>query len=465
VTEEGGGRGPRGPSPATASEWKLDQHRERRHRLLRREAGARDRIEALLDLGSFVELDLFATAGTAGADEDRPPPGSGVVAGHGTIDGRDVAVYAFDPTVQGGPLGRVTAEKIVKVQELALRSRIPIIGLNESGGARVQDGITGLAGCADVLHRAVRSSGVIPQLSVICGPCGGEAIHAPALTDFIFVVAGAGGDATFDPMSGGAHFLPEDEARCWQGVRSLLSHLPAHSGEAPPFRPTADPADRADAELQTLVPDDPSLPYDMREVVTRLLDDRQLLEVQPFFAPNVLVGLGRLGGHAVGVVANQPQVLAGAIDAGASTKAAGFIRFCDAFNLPLVSLVDAPDHQPGAAQGHGATVRHGARLLYAYAEATVPKLAVVTRRDHGWAYCAMSPKQMGADLNLAWPGAEIGVTGPEGAAASLYAAAELGYVDDVIEPRQTRLALLRGLELCLRKTVERPARKHGNIPL
>jgi acetyl-CoA carboxylase carboxyltransferase component len=524
-------RKPPGLRPPTAGEQKLNQYRKRRDDVLheeteagarRRQQGrtdARERIDALLDPDSFVELDMFATSRATGAGmEDRRVVGDGVVVGFGAIDGRDVAVYAYEPTVMGGSLGEVTAEKIVKVQELALRNRIPIVGINESGGARIHEGVAALAGYADIFYRNVRSSGVIPQLSVIAGPCTGGAVYSPALTDFIFIVADAGymfiagpevvsvttgEEVSFDELGGGdvhnamsgvAHFLPPNEAECWAGLRRLLSYLPSSNGESPPFRPTTDDPERADPELQTLVPDSPSLPYDMREVVTRLLDDRQFLEVQPFFAQNILVGFGRLGGHSVGVVANQPCVLAGAIDVNASVKAARFIRFCDAFNIPLVTLVDVPGYLPGAAQEHGGIIRHGAKLLYAFAEATVPKLAVITRKDYGGAYCVMSPKQMGADLNLAWPTAEIAVMGPEAAVniihrrelaaapdgdarraelvaaytarfANPYVAAERGYIDDVIEPRETRRELIRGLRLCLRKTVERPQRKHGNIPL
>ena len=517
--------------PPTASEQKLNQLRKRRYDVLhgeteairkRRGRGrpdARQRIDALLDPASFVELDMFATARATGLGmEERREAGDGVVVGFGTIEGRDVAVYAFDPTVLGGSLGEVTAEKIVKVQELALRNLIPIIGINDSGGARIHEGVTALAGYADIFFRNVRSSGVIPQLSVIAGPCTGGAVYSPALTDFIFIVANSGymfitgpevvrvttgEEVTFDELGGGevhntrsgvAHFLADDEADCWSRLRRLLSYLPSSNADSPPVRPTADDPERADPELQTLVPDSPNLPYDMREVVARLLDDREFLEVQPFFAQNMLVGFGRLGGRTVGMVANQPKVLAGAIDINASTKAARFIRFCDAFNIPLVSLVDVPGYLPGTAQEHGGIIKHGAKLLFAYAEATVPKLAVITRKDYGGAYCVMSPKQMGADINLAWPTAEIAVMGPEAAVniiyrrelqsaadpaakraelvadytarfANPYVAAERGYVDDVIEPRATRRELIRALELCLRKTVERPHRKHGNIPL
>ena len=517
--------------PPTASEQKLNQYRKRRYDVLhgeteavrkRRQQGkpdARQRIDALLDPDSFVELDMFATARATGLDMDeRRAAGDGVVVGFGTIDDRDVAVYAYDPTVLGGSLGEVTAEKIVKVQELSLRNQIPIIGINDSGGARIHEGVAALAGYADIFQRNVWSSGVVPQLSVIAGPCTGGAVYSPALTDFIFIVAHSGymfitgpevvrvttgEDVSFDQLGGGevhntrsgvAHFLAEDEGDCWAQVRRLLSYLPSNNAEAAPQHTTSDPSDRADDELQTLVPDSPNLPYDMHEVVLRLLDQGQFLEVQPFFAQNILIGLGRLGGRTVGVVANQPKVLAGAIDINASTKAARFIRFCDAFNIPLVSLVDVPGYLPGTAQELGGIIRHGAKLLYAYAEATVPKLAVITRKDYGGAYCVMSPKQMGADINLAWPTAEIAVMGPEAAVniiyrrrleaaddpaglraelvadyttrfANPYVAAERGFVDDVIEPRATRRELIRALELCSNKRVETPRRKHGNLPL
>jgi acetyl-CoA carboxylase carboxyltransferase component len=516
---------------ATVSEQKINQYRKRRYQALHAETGAankrraagkataRDRIEMLLDEGSFVELDVFATHRAQGFGmEDRKVPGDGVVAGFGEIDRRPVAVYAYEATVFGGSLGEVTAEKIVKVQELALRNRVPIIGINDSGGARIQEGVVALAGYADIFFRNVRSSGVIPQISVIAGPCTGGAVYSPAITDFIFIVAGQGymfitgpevikvvtGEAvSFDELGGGhvhnatsgvAHFLPKTEQECAEGVRKLLSYLPASNAERPPFVPTTDDLERADVELQTIVPESPNKPYDMREVVSRVLDGREFFEVQPFFAQNIVVGLGRLGGHVVGIVGNQPKVLAGAIDINASVKAARFIRFCDAFGIPIISFVDVPGYLPGRDQEHGGIIRHGAKLLYAYAEATVPKLAVITRKDYGGAYTVMSPKQMGADLNLAWPTAEIAVMGPDAAVniiykrdlaaaadpdarrkelvaeytarfANPYVAAERGYVDDVIEPSQTRRELVRGLQLCLRKTVERPPRKHGNIPL
>src|SRR5450759_2529641 len=494
----------------TVSEQKINQYRKRRYQALhaetaaanrRRAAGkatARDRVEMLLDDGSFVELDVFAAHRAHGFGmEERRIAGDGVVAGFGEIDRRPVAVYAYDATVFGGSLGEVTAEKIVKVQELALRNRVPIIGINDSGGARIQEGVVALAGYADIFLRNVRSSGVIPQLSVIAGQ-GYIFITGP---EVIRVVTGEsvsfdelGGGDVHNATSGVAHFLPQTEEDCAAGVRKLLSYLPSSNGEAPPFIPTSDDLELADPELQTIVPESPNKPYDMRELVSRVLDNREFFEVQPFFAPNIIVGLGRLGGHVVGIVGNQPKVLAGAIDINASVKAARFIRFCDAFGIPIISFVDVPGYLPGRDQEHGGIIRHGAKLLYAYAEATVPKLTVITRKDYGGAYCVMSPKQMGADLNLAWPTAEIAVMGPEAAVniiyrrdlagakdpaarrkelvaeytakfANPYVAAERGYIDDVIEPSQTRRELVRGLQLCLRKTVERPPRKHGNIPL
>jgi acetyl-CoA carboxylase carboxyltransferase component len=517
--------------PATVAEQKINQYRKRRYEALhvaseavnrRRAQGrllARERIDLLLDDGSFEELDVFATHRAHGFGmEERRIAGDGAVTGFGAIDGRAVAVYAYDATVLGGSLGEVTAEKIVKVQDLALRDRVPIIGINDSGGARIQEGVVALAGYADIFFRNVRASGVIPQLSLIAGPCTGGAVYSPAITDFIFIVAGTGymfitgpevirvttgEEVSFDELGGGevhnvrsgvAHFLPPTEKECMEQVRQLLAFLPSSNRERPPFKPTADDPERADPELQGIVPDSPNLPYDMRSVITRIVDDGEFLEVQPFFAQNIVVGFGRLGGHPVGVVGNQPKVLAGAIDINASVKAARFIRFCDAFEIPLVSLVDVPGYLPGTAQEHGGIIRHGAKLLYAYAEATVPKLTVITRKDYGGAYCVMAPKQMGADLNLAWPSAEIAVMGPEAAVniiykrdlaaasdpaarrkdlvaeytqrfANPYVAAERGYIDDVIEPKETRWALIRGLEICLKKTVERPQRKHGNIPL
>jgi acetyl-CoA carboxylase carboxyltransferase component len=510
---------------ASVSEQKINQFRKRRYEAIHASGepkgrlGARARIDLLLDRGSFVELDLYARSRATGFGmEDKRFPGDGVVAGFGSVDGRPIAVYAYDATVLGGSLGEVTATKIVKVQELALRDRVPIVGINDSGGARIQEGVAALAGYSDIFFRNVRASGVVPQISVIAGPATGGAVYSPAITDFIFMVRGVGhmfitgpevvrvttGEhVTFDQLggaevhgtrSGVAHFMSPNERECFREVRKLLSFLPSNSGERPPYRPSGDDPERADNELQTIIPASPNLPYDMREVMTRILDNRDLFEVQPFFAQNIVVGLGRLNGHAVGVVGNQPKVLAGAIDIDASVKSARFIRFCDAFNIPLLTFVDVPGYLPGTAQEYGGIIRHGAKLLYAYAEATVPKLTVITRKDYGGAYCVMASKQLGADLNLAWPTGEIAVMGPEAAVniiyrrelaaaedpdkrrkelvtdyverfANPYVAAERGYIDDVCEPRETRRLLVRGLELCLNKRVEPPPRKHGNIPL
>jgi acetyl-CoA carboxylase carboxyltransferase component len=510
---------------ASVGEQKINQFRKRRYEAIhaggepKGRLGARARIDLLLDRDSFVELDLYARSRAVGFGmEEKRVAGDGVVAGFGSVDGRPIAVYAYDATVLGGSLGEVTAAKIVKVQELALRDRVPIVGINDSGGARIQEGVAALAGYSDIFFRNVRASGVVPQISVIAGPATGGAVYSPAITDFIFMVRGVGhmfitgpevvrvttGEhVSFDQLggaevhgtrSGVAHFMSPNERECYREVRRLLSFLPSHSGDRPPYRPSGDDPERADAELQTIIPASPNLPYDMREVITRILDNREFLEVQPFFAQNIVVGLGRLNGHSVGVVGNQPKVLAGAIDIDASVKAARFIRFCDAFNIPILSFVDVPGYLPGTAQEYGGIIRHGAKLLYAYAEATVPKLTVITRKDYGGAYCVMASKQLGADLNLAWPTGEIAVMGPEAAVniiyrrelaaakdpdkrrkelvtdylerfANPYVAAERGYIDDVCEPRETRRLLVRGLELCLNKRVEPPPRKHGNIPL
>jgi methylmalonyl-CoA decarboxylase subunit alpha len=383
---------------------------------------ARERIAALLDPGSFFELDSSTSE-------------VGVVAGAGAIDGRDVAVHGFDA---GASLDEVAAAKVVKVQELALQRRMPIIGIDEPGGPGADQGVGALAGFAAILSRKVRSSGVVPQISVIGADASSGDVPACALADFVFAANGAAGGA-----AGEAHFLDGDRP----AVGALLSYLPSHSGEAPPFTPTGDPVDRGDPELQALAAGTADAAHDLRGVLTALLDDRRLLEVRPRAAGSVLVGFGRLGGHAVGVMANRPA-MAGALDADACTGAARFIRFCDAFNVPLVMLADGPGF-PTAAGG-----RPAAQVLYACAEASVPRLAVIARGDTG----VLSSRQLGADLVLAWPGAVIG-------GVDVYAAAERGAVDAVIEPRETRRALVRGLELCLRKTVERPARKHGNIPL
>jgi propionyl-CoA carboxylase beta chain len=381
----------------------------------RREPGPRARIERLLDPGSFTELDGLAGAAAAG---DAP-----VVAGAGAIDGRDVAVYAVDPT----RLDEAAARKVVKVHDLALRSRIPIVGILQPAGPAIEVDVAALAGRADLLERNVRSSGVIPQLSVVLGPLAGEALYSAALTDVVISTAGQ--------LDGAAHLVVPDEAECWRAVRALLSHLPAHSGEAPPFRPAGDPADRADPELQALAA--PDSPHNAQEIVSRILDDGRFLEIQPFGASDVLIGFGRLGGHPVGVVANRPGPAGPPAGVDAATRAARFVRLCDRFGIPVVSLVDTT----------GGTTAGDARLLHAYAAATVPRLTVVTGRARGGAFVLASCRQMGADLCLAWPAAAI-------AAADPYAAAERGFVDAVIEPGDTRRLLIRGLELCLGRAVD-----------
>ena len=434
---------------------------------------ARERVDQLLDPGSFVELDRFKTHrcldfGMA----ERKIYGDGVVTGHGTIDGRLVFIFSQDFTVFGGSLSGAFAEKVVKIMDLAMKAGAPVIGLNDSGGARIQEGVVSLAGYADIFLRNVLASGVIPQISVIMGPCAGGAVYSPAMTDFIFMVKGTsymfitgpdvirtvtheevtqeelGGADTHNTRSGVAHFEGASEGETLAMVRELLSFVPSNNLDDPPFVATDDPAGRRDPALASIVPENPNKPYDMRQVITAVVDDGYFFEVQQAFARNILCGFARLGGRSVGIVANQPAFLAGVLDIDASVKAARFVRFCDAFNVPLVSLVDVPG--PAA----GAPPRQLAKLLFAYADATVPKLAVVLRRDRGAGYAMMSPRQLGADLNLAWPAAEVAGVG-----------AERGYVDAVIEPRETRRELIRGLQLCLRKTADPPSRKHSNLPL
>jgi len=480
---------------------------------------ARERIDLLLDPGSFVEVDRFKTHrcadfGLAG----QKIPGDGVVTGHGLVDGRPVVVYAQDATVFGGSVSGAFAEKICKVMDLALEVGCPVVGLLDSGGARIQEGVVALAGYADVFLRNTRASGVVPQLSVIMGPCAGSAVYTPAISDLVFMVKGTssmftaspevvkavtgedvsrealGGAQTHAGRTGVAHFALDTEEGALRAVRAVLGFLPASAAEQPPVAPAGDPADREARGLATLVPDDPARPYDMKEALRAVLDDGRLLEVGELHAPNVVTGLGRLGGRPVGVVANQPSELGGALDGQGSVKAARFVRFCDAFNLPIVTFVDVPGFLPGTGQEWGGLIHHGAKLLYAYAEATVPKVTVITRKAYGGAYAIMASKHLEADLNLAWPGAEIAVTSPDGAVgivfrkellaardptaerarlvaeyrdryATPYVAAELGYLDEVIRPEQTRPRLVRALELLKTKRRPPPKRKHGNIPL
>ncbi|MGO8687868.1 MAG: acyl-CoA carboxylase subunit beta [Candidatus Dormibacteria bacterium] len=480
---------------------------------------ARERIDRLLDPGSFTELDMFALHRTVSFGmEERRIRGDGVVTGWGTIDSRRVAVFSHDASVFGGSLGEVFAEKVAKVMDLAVRSGCPVIGINDSGGARIQEGVVSLAGYAEIFYRNVEASGVVPQISLIVGPCTGGAVYSPALTDFIVMVRGVGrmfitgpdvirvttgeqvtaedlgGADVHSTRSGVAHFDAASEEEAFDQIRRLLAHLPSCNREPAPLRPTTDRRDRADEALQGIVPDDAGQPYEMREVITRVLDDGDFCEVMALHAQNIVCGLGHLDGHSVGVVGNQPRVLAGALDIDASTKAARFIRCCDAFGIPLVTFVDVPGFLPGTDQEYRGIIRHGAKLLYAYCEATVPKLTVITRKAYGGAYDVMCSKHIRADYNVAWPSAEIAVMGPQGAVsvifrreiarasdperraaelveqyrehfANPYHAAERGYVDDVIEPKQTRSVLIAALEMARTKRVARPERKHGNIPL
>jgi propionyl-CoA carboxylase beta chain len=444
--------------------------------------------------------------------------GDGVVTGYGTVDGRTVYVFAQDFTVFGGSLSGAYASKICKIMDLAMKVGAPVIGLNDSGGARIQEGVESLAGYADIFTRNVLSSGVIPQISVILGPCAGGAVYSPAMTDFILMVDGTsymfitgpdvikavtheevtkealGGAHTHAARSGVAHFASPDEPTALGTVRELLGFLPSNNMEDPPAAPSQDPWDREQAELDTLVPREPTRPYDIKDVIGAIVDDRKFLEVQPEYAMNIVVGFARVGGQPVGIVANQPAHLAGCLDIDASIKAARFVRFCDCFNLPLVTFVDVPGFLPGTAQEYGGIIKHGAKLLYAFTEATVPKVTVITRKAYGGAYDVMASKHIRADVNFAWPTAEIAVMGPEGAVnivfkgeldraadkdaararyiaeyrdkfANPYKAAELGYIDEVIRPRTTRARLVRSLRMLKNKRQDNPPKKHGNIPL
>ncbi len=480
---------------------------------------ARERIEKLLDPGSFVELDRYARHREAefGMREKRPW-GDAVVTGYGAVLGRKVFVFSQDFTVFGGSLSEVFAEKICKVMDLAVKYGCPVIGINDSGGARIQEGVVSLAGYAEIFWRNVQASGVVPQISLVMGPCAGGAVYSPAITDFIFMVEGSsymfitgpdvvktvtgeevtfeelGGAATHAAKSGVSQFISRDEEACLEDARYLLSFLPQNNLEQPPFAEPSDSPDREEAELDSLVPDDPAKPYDIKRVVELVVDDGEFFEVHERYAENIVCGFARLGGHVVGVVGNQPRSLAGVLDIDSAVKGARFVRTCDAFNVPLVTFVDVPGFLPGTDQEWRGIIRHGAKLLYAYAEATVPKLAVITRKAYGGAYDVMSSKHIRADFNFAWPTAEVAVMGPEGAVnivfrkeleesadpeaqraelireyrerfANPYVAAERGYVDDVIEPRRTRPMLFDALETALSKRERRPPRKHGNIPL
>lgn len=479
---------------------------------------ARERLDLLLDPGSFEEFDMFVTHRIHDFGlEEKKIYGDGVVTGFGTIHGRKVAVFSQDFTVFGGTLSLAHAEKIVKLQEMAIKLGIPLIGLNDSGGARIQEGVGSLAGYAEIFWRNVQASGVIPQISAIMGPCAGGAVYSPALTDFIFMVRHTSymfitgpevvkqvthEDVTFEELggadihasqSGVAHFVYDSEPDTLEGIRTLLTYLPPNNLEDPPAVEPTDPIDRR-VEIEGVFPDDPNAPYDMRQIIHNVVDQGSFFEVHADFAPNILVGFARLGGQAVGIVAQQPLHLAGALDIDAPIKAARFVRFCDAFNIPLITFEDVPGFLPGTAQEHGGIIRHGAKLLYAYAEATVPKITLITRKSYGGAYCVLSSKQVRGDVNFAWPTAEIAVMGPEGAIPILYRrelreaddpealrarlvaqyrerfanpyyAASLGYIDEVIEPQDTRKKLIWALKLLATKRDRLPPKKHGNIPL
>lgn len=480
---------------------------------------ARERIEILLDEGSFREVDAFVTHRTTDFGlADKKFLGDGVITGYGTIDQRLVYVFSQDFTVLGGSLGRAHASKIVKLQDLALKNGAPIIGLNDSGGARIQEGVVSLGGYADIFLRNTLSSGVIPQISCILGPSAGGAVYSPAITDFIIMekknsymfITGPdvvksvtqedvsaeklGGAAVHNETSGVAHFAAESEEHALFMVRQLLNYLPLNNMDDAPTTASQDDPLRTDSVLDSIIPDNPNKPYDMHEVINAVIDENSFLEIHEHFATNIIVGFARMNGRSIGIVANQPAVLAGVLDINASVKAARFVRFCDCFNIPIITLEDVPGFMPGVNQEHGGIIRHGAKLLYAFAEATVPKITVITRKAYGGAYDVMSSKHLRGDVNLAWPMAEIAVMGPEGAInilyrreiaeaedpealradlvqdyrekfATPYVAASWGYLDDVIEPSQTRPRLINALEMLQNKRDENPPKKHGNIPL
>ncbi|MGE5618752.1 MAG: acyl-CoA carboxylase subunit beta [Sphingomonadaceae bacterium] len=480
---------------------------------------ARERLALLLDEGSFEEIGMFVTHRCTDFGLDKQKYlGDGVVTGYGTIGGRLVYVFAQDSTVFGGSLSETQSEKICKIMDLAVRNGAPVIGINDSGGARIQEGVVSLSGYTEIFRRNVLASGVVPQISAIVGPCAGGAVYSPAITDFIFMVRGSshmfvtgpnvvkavtyedvtleelGGADVHGTRTGVAHFVVESETECMRQLRRLVSYLPLNNTEKPPYVPPTDSPNRTDEALNYVVPDSPSIPYDMHRVIQSVVDDGEFLEVHEGFARNIIVGFARIDGHPVGVVAQQPEALAGVLDIDASVKGARFVRFCDCFNIPLLTFVDVPGFMPGTRQEHGGIIRHGAKLLYAYIEATVPKVSVITRKAYGGAYCVMSSKEARGDINLAWPTAEIAVMGPEGAAnvvfkneidesqdpeatraakiqeyrdkfANPYVAASRGYLDDVIEPSQTRPKVIKAFESLRNKRDSNPPRKHGNIPL
>ncbi len=476
---------------------------------------ARERIDILLDLDSFEEWDIFVEhrCHDFGMEENKVP-GDGVVTGYGTINGRLVFVFSQDFTVLGGSLSETHAEKICKIMDQAMKVGAPVIGLNDSGGARIQEGVASLGGYAEVFQRNVMASGVIPQISLIMGPCAGGAVYSPAMTDFIFMVRDTsymfvtgpevvktvtheevtheelGGASTHSSRSGVADGAFQDDVETLLMTRRLINFLPANNREKPPLRPTPDNADREEASLDTLIPDNPNKPYDIKELILKVVDDYDFFELQPDFAGNIVTGFGRMAGSTVGFVANQPMVLAGCLDIQSSIKAARFVRFCDAFNIPVVTFVDVPGFLPGTAQEYGGIIKHGAKLLYAYAECTVPKITVITRKAYGGAYDVMASKHLRGDANFAWPSSEIAVMGPQGAVeiifrqdigddqkiaerteeyrekfANPFIAGSRGFIDDVISPRHTRKRICRSLAMLKEKKLENPWRKHGNMPL
>ncbi len=480
---------------------------------------ARERIDLLLDKGSFVELDKFVTHRCTDFGMDKQKiPGDGVITGYGYIDGRLVFVFSQDFTVFGGSLSKAYAEKVCKIMDLAMKTGAPVIGLNDSGGARIQEGVQSLAGYADIFLRNTLASGVIPQISAILGPCAGGAVYSPAITDFVFMVKDIsymfvtgpdvikavtheditkeelGGPHVHATLSGVAHFVAEDEKECFMMIRELMSFLPLNNMEDPPVRECTDDIFRREEKLKYIVPDNPNKPYDIKEIIRAVVDDSYFFEVQEYFAKNIVIGFARFNGRPVGIVANQPAVLAGCLDINSSIKAARFVRFCDAFNIPIVTFEDVPGFLPGTAQEFGGIIKHGAKLLYAYCEATVPRITVITRKAYGGAYCVMSSKHIRGDINYAYPTAEIAVMGPDGAVniifrnllakaedpdrerekliqeyrdkfANPFVAAELGYIDEVIRPEDTRPKIIQALEMLKNKRDTNPPKKHGNIPL
>ncbi|MGZ3253169.1 MAG: acyl-CoA carboxylase subunit beta [Burkholderiaceae bacterium] len=476
---------------------------------------ARERIELLLDPGSFEEWDMFVEHRcTDFGMEEQKIPGDGVVTGYGTINGRMVFIFSQDFTVFGGALSESHAEKICKVMDHAMQVGAPVIGLNDSGGARIQEGVASLGGYAEVFQRNVMASGVVPQISMIMGPCAGGAVYSPAMTDFIFMVKDTsymfvtgpevvktvtheevtaeelGGAVTHNSKSGVADLAFENDVDALLMLRRFFNYLPLNNKEKAPVRETSDPADRLDHSLDTLVPDNANKPYDMKELINKIVDDGDFFELQPDYAKNIIIGFARMEGQSVGIVANQPLVLAGCLDIKSSIKAARFVRFCDAFNIPVITLVDVPGFMPGTSQEYGGIIKHGAKLLYAYAECTVPKVTVITRKAYGGAYDVMSSKHLRGDVNFAWPSAEIAVMGPKGAVeiifrkdigdaekiaqrteeyrqkfANPFIAGHRGFIDDVIMPNETRKRICRSLAMLKRKKLENPWRKHGNIPL